>query len=230
MKFYLVAFIIVAATRLHGQTNMRDSLHQSLIDSNLRAQTHNQLSQALYYSKLSTKPKTDLTPVISVLIAGLISFGSAAYLSIRSLRNEKEKSLAIQENELLTAKRLAASKLISKASQGFHSLTWVLWIARFTPDLLRETHVQEHDKKMNRLYSEIVAAQVNLAAYDKTLYESTKGIVDALYRFDANVGNVAAGLYTSKRNKAIKQLGEMWQGVYNYLMGIPGLFSSRLHG
>lgn len=228
MKLKLLALLLVAI-RLNGQGKLQDSLHLSLIDSNLKAQTQNQSSQAEYYSNLKTNSGTDLAPIFSVLLAGLISFGTAAYFSIQAIKKEKEKSIAMQEKELLTAKRLAASNLISKTAQGIHNITWVLWIARFTPDLFMDINVQEHDKKMNILYSEIVAAQVTLAAYDKDLYESTKEIVDELYGFDGNLGGAAGGLYRpAERKQAIKELGKMWPDVHEYLMSIPALFSAKL--
>jgi hypothetical protein len=226
MKLKFLALLLIA-TRLNAQNTVQDSLHLSLIDSNLKAQTQNQLSQALYYS--NSKSNIDLVPIISVLIAGLISFGSASYLSIRALKNEREKTLAIQEKEFSTAKKLAASALVSKTAQGIHYVTWVLWIARFTPELFNESLLKDHDKKMDTLYSEIVAAQVVLAAYDKKLYKRTKVIVDKLYGLDGIMGGIAAGLYKpSERPQSIEDLGNLWLQSYEYLKGLPALFSSKL--
>jgi hypothetical protein len=200
-----------------------------VLDSNIRAQTMNQLSQANYYSKLEAKNDNTWLSILSVLIAGLISFGSAAYLSVKALQNEKKKSLEIQEKEFSTAKQLAASTLISKTAQGIHNVTWVLWIARFTPELFTDSIVKDHDKLMYILYAEIVAAQVVLAAYDKELFIQTKVIVDELYGLDGELGGIAGGLYKpSERAQSITQLGVMWSKAHRYLRDLPVLFSSKL--
>jgi hypothetical protein len=226
-KIFIV--LLLVSLKTYGQNHLNTDSNRNLLDSNLRAQTINQLAQAEYYSKQKTRDNSNWISVLSVLVAGFISFGSAAYLSIRALRNEKEKTMELKRKEYLTEARLASSELISKVAQGLQSITWVLWIAKFTPNLFDNKVVIEHDKKMRAWYSEIVAAQVALAARNETLYTNTIEIVNSLYQFDGNLGGLVPGLYdNNKRNQAIKEIGEMWKEVYDYLQNIPSLFSTKL--
>ena len=228
MKSTLLLFMLFSF-KAYGQDSTLLRRDRSLIDSNLRAQTINQLAQADYYSKSTQSGNTNWISIVSVLVAGIISFGSAAYFSIRALKNEKEKTIELQRKEFLTEARIAASEFVSKTAQGIHSISWILWIAKFTPHLFENKIINEHDLKMRSLYKEIVSAQIILAARNKKLYETTLEIVASLYQFDGNLGGMAAGLHDStKRNQAIKEMGEMWEEVYEYLQNIPSLFSAKL--
>ena len=87
----------------------------------------------------------------------------------------------------------------------------------------------DHDRLMNKLYSEITGAQVMLAAYSKKIYETTEETVNRLYWYDAKVASVAQELYNSNtKDKAIKELGELWERVYDFALGIPKELSSKL--
>ena len=165
--------------------------------------------------------------ILTILIrhqgSALHNFLFRSYIAER----EKTKNLQIQEHSKAT--RIAAAELIKKVAQGFHSLTWILWIAKNTPSLFEVKYVADHDRLMNKLYSEIAGAQVMLAAYSKKIYETTEETVNRLYWYDAKVASVAQELYNSNtKDKAIKELGELWERVYDFALGIPKELSSKL--
>src|SRR4051812_27917566 len=75
------------------------------------AEIQNQLAQAKGYSN---QPVSQWISVAVVLIAGLVSFGSAYFLSIRSYKLEREKAKDVQIQEHSKATRIAAAELIKK--------------------------------------------------------------------------------------------------------------------
>ncbi|HET9056186.1 MAG TPA: hypothetical protein VFN30_04990 [Chitinophagaceae bacterium] len=125
--------------------------------------------------------------------------------------------------------KIAASDLMKKTAEGFHSLTWVLWIAKNTPNECTSKIIEEHDKRMNKIYSEIAGAQVVLSAYSKKIYEDTEPIVRHLYHFDGELGRTAYGLKTpSTQSATIAQLGSMWKDIYTYSLNIPKKFADSM--
>ena len=164
-----------------------------------------------------------------MLAAGFVGFFSAVVLAAKNAKNAKEQDLKLQEAEHLKASRKAAAELIKKVAQGFHSLTWILWIAKHTPEFFEAKHVPDHDKGMNKLYSEIAGSQIMLAAYSKELYENTADLVNLLYAYDGKVATITPLLYDpSTKDQGTTDFGDLWAEVYLLSMDIPKNFSSKL--
>src|SRR4051794_21110897 len=113
-KIFILTLVLLIANNIFSQTSRNvDSLKKE-------AEIENQLAQAKSYSNQS---QNQWISVAVVIIAGLISFGSAFALSIRSYRLERGKSKDLYVQEHSKATRIAAAELIKKVAQGFHSLT-----------------------------------------------------------------------------------------------------------
>jgi hypothetical protein len=122
--------------------------------------------------------------------------------------------------ERLKETRLSVAELVKKITAAAHSMTWILWIARFDPNNFNIGHARDHDKNMNKLYTELVGAQAVVAALDETLYRGTVPIVERVYFYDALIGRIVARSGLSDR-KDVQDLGDLWEQVYKFSNGIP---------
>lgn len=208
------------------QTNAGlDSLNKVYIT----AQTKNQLSQAEYYSKQSLSINSQWLTLFGALGGSIIGLLGALMIAKVNKKGENQKFDKQLEEERTRNMKIAASDLMKKTAEGFHSLTWVLWIAKNTQNECTTKIIEEHDKRMNKIYSEIAGAQVTLSAYSKKIYLDTEPIVRHLYHCDGELGRTAYGLKTPTTVSAtIIQLGNMWQGVYTYSQEIPKKFAESM--
>lgn len=226
-KLILVSLLALCVSK---NTNSQSMKVDSLTNLYIQAQTSNQLAQAEYYAAQKGSVNSQLITVIGTLGGSLIGLLGALFIAKINSSSEQKK----QEKQILEERnknlKIVASELMKKTAEGFHSLTWVLWIAKNTPEVCTPTLIDEHDQRMKNLYSEIAGAQVALAAYSKEIYEETEHIIRYLYRSDGEIGRIGNELRrTDSSYKAINRLGMMWQEVYIYSLDIPKKFSSALN-
>jgi hypothetical protein len=85
------------------------------------------------------------------------------------------------------------------AKQG----SWLCWKGRYSPDTLIDADIVEYNKEIKTIFSELVGAQVILAAQDKLLYESINFIVEKVYKLDVKVAR-AAGYFKIEKEKTFE--------------------------
>jgi outer membrane murein-binding lipoprotein Lpp len=228
-KVFLFLLMVTYSNLSSQQKLNQDSSQILLLNAKINAETRNQEAQANYYEKQPKSTNNQWVSVLGVLVAGLIAFLSAFILANKTAQNERVKNISMQELEYIRNTKIAAADCIKKVAEGFHNLTWILWIAKHTPQRFEAKHIEIHDKKMNTLYSEIVSAQVLLSGYSKQLFLDTEGIIRNLYNYDGMVGRIAIGLYeAAKKSQAIHELGSLWSAVSDYSNKIPSEFSSKI--
>jgi hypothetical protein len=218
------AFMTFETANCQTRVNL-DSINQIYIT----AQTKNQLSQAEYYIKQSQSINSQWLTLFGALGGSIIGLLGAFMIAKVNKKGEIQKFNKQLQEEKTKNMKIAASDLMKKTAEGFHSLTWVLWIAKNTPNECSSTIIDEHDNKMNKIYSEIAGAQVVLSAYNKSIYENTEKIVRHLYTCDGDLGRTAYGLKTPERvSETITKLGNMWEDIYNYSLDIPKKFADSI--
>lgn len=228
MKKHLILFLLLTSYNIGFgyKPNKSDSL--SYQNAYVIAQTKNQLAQAKYYNRV---PNSDnqFTALLGTLITGFIALFSAFGIVVYNRKVEIKKNLLSQKEEQQKQQRIAAAELIKKTAEGFHAITWILWIAKITPKDFDENLVIDHDEKMNSIYSEIAGAQIILCSLSKSLYDETKEIVNRLYNYDGKVGKIASDLKNeSLKSEVINKMGSLWQEVYTYSLELPKAFSEIL--
>lgn len=90
-------------------------------------------------------------------------------------------------------------------------MTWLLWAAKHDVAGFSKTQVDEHDQRMNTLYSEIAAAQVVIAALDANTYNRTVPLTAELYTHDGAIAKLALHLPDSR-----EALGLLWEDASNF--------------
>jgi uncharacterized protein YutD len=226
-----ILFLALICTISHSSTvKAQNTKTDSLTQLKIIAETKSQQSQAAYYSNQTDKSDfTFLIPSLGSIIVGFIAFGSAWFISSRNKQNENSKHRAELFGQTETATRNAAAALMKKTAEGFHSITWVTWLAQFTSHNFKDELIAEHDARMNLIYTEIAGAQVVLYSYNDTLYQALQPIFTELYEKDAELGKIAGDLAdSSKRTDAIKKIGELWKGVYDYSFQVPKLVGTEM--
>lgn len=219
---------------------------QQLIDAQIR----NQEAQAEYYRRQSNPASSMLSAmsgVLGTLLGALIAFlglrFQASHQSVledrrwqrarddehakweRAQGEEEAKRRQTQEDERKKETRLAAADLSKKIAIAAHSMTWVLWIAKHDPKHLTRDIIDEHDQKMNVLYSDLVAAQVVVAALDQSLYEKTLPLVNLTYEYDGLISLFARDLNNAEN---VRELGDLWSRVYQFSKKVPDKFLGML--
>jgi hypothetical protein len=106
-----------------------------------------------------------------------------------------------------------------------NSMSWMLWIARHDKKRFKAEHVDEHDQYMKSLYSDIVAAQVSLAAVDQELYSESIQLVYKLYSLDGEIA-----LCATRLPESIDELGNLWARSRVFEDETPIVFSRLVNG
>ncbi|MBS1509890.1 MAG: hypothetical protein JST86_03565 [Bacteroidetes bacterium] len=226
-KLFLTFFLgIITFEKVNCQP---DTSLFNLNKTYVTAQTKNQLSQAEYYANQSHSINSQWLTLFGALGGSMIGFLGALIIAKVNKKSESQKFDKQLGEEKAKNLKIAASDLMKKTAEGFHSITWVLWIAKNTPNECSSKIIDDHDKRMNKIYAEIAGAQVVLSAYSKKIYQDTEPIVRHLYHCDGELGRTAYGLKTPATVSAtITQLGNMWQGVYDYSLDIPKIFANSM--
>lgn len=153
----------------------------------------------------------------------------------RLREDEKERRQQIRKDELSKETRQAAADLIRKIAVAAHSMTWVLWVAKFDPNHFSRQLVYEHDDIMKTLYADIAAAQVVLASLDGELYNKTKEIVNDIYEFDGKLALRAKFIEDKEKisnssnfNEKVRELGDLWAKIALYSEQLPDKFANML--
>src|SRR6185295_17682634 len=60
--------------------------------------------------------------------------------------------------------RLSIAEVAKKLAAGIHSICWLCWTAKYSPEELQPEHLQSYNKEIHLLLSELVGARVVLAA------------------------------------------------------------------
>jgi len=247
-KSLIIACLLLVTVTVSAQVHLSaDSLNQQLTI----AQTKNQLAQEAYYQRQGNNSFNLWIPVFGPVLGAIVALLSAYLIQKKSraaedarhallvteekekrkdfLKEEKDKHDLTLKEEHVKNTRIAASDLIKKTTEGYHSITWVLWIARNAKEDCKIELIQEHDIAMKKLYPEIAGAQIALAAYSKQVYEETEPIVRKLYNYDGAVGRIALKLKDDNTKAGgITELGELWPEVYNFAKEIPKTFADSL--
>ncbi|XZF12811.1 hypothetical protein ACTHGU_13570 [Chitinophagaceae bacterium MMS25-I14] len=206
------------------------------------AQIANQKAQAAYYTKQAnpmTALLTSITPIIGTLLASLIGFISIIKQSEKNSKAEDERWQRTQNAELQKMKlqkneediknvTTAAANLMKETAIATQSLTWILWIAKHDPETFNVQTVNEHDTRMNKIYSDIASAQVVLSAYSKAGFQKTEPIIKKVYDFDAAVAKRTRLLGGDKDTETVANLGSMWWDVYQFSLKLPSDFADAL--
>lgn len=169
-------------------------------------------------------------PLIGALIAFLGLQAQARFQARRederwerARREDREKwereRTANKEREA----RTAAAELAKRIAMAANSMTWMLWIARHDSTRFVSQHVVDHDNYMKGLYSELVSAQVSLAAVDHELYAESLPLMQALYDLDAQIALRAICLPSS-----VEELGAIWILAKKFEESVPDVFSRVL--
>ena len=153
----------------------------------------------------------------------------------RLREDEKEKRHQARKDEVSREARLAAADLMKKVAVAAHSMTWASWVARNDVEHFTVKLIREHDKIMKSLYSELVAAQVVLASFNKPLYQKTRGMVDSIYYYDEQFAFLGKVIDEAEKGsnydsfcEKVKKLGEFWDEIYEFSIKLPNQFADLL--
>ncbi|HJQ35006.1 MAG TPA: hypothetical protein VJ866_22845 [Pyrinomonadaceae bacterium] len=202
----------------------------------LLAQIANQKAQTSYYERQFSQ---SLLTAVQSLLAALAGAGLAFYgLWLQGRRQERverdrwereqteedTKWRRAKEDERLKETRLALAELAKAMTAAVQSMTWILWIAKFDFKNFNIGHVREHDKRMNKIYTELVGRQAALAALDEDVYRRTDPSVKLVYYYDAEIARVVAKSELTDLGDLMR-LGSMWQVVYDFSNDIPNIIA-----
>jgi hypothetical protein len=190
------------------------SAQDQLID----AQILNQESQARYYRSLAGQ---GLIPAIPGLLGffGVIIGAAMSFLALsRQAKNQErldfnrwkreadqraiERQKARADQRSLDT-RLAAADLAKQIAKAAHSMTRLTWVARNDPEHFSRGLVDEHDLRMDALYSEIAAALVVLAALSPALFRHMQPLAESVYKLDGKIARQCI-------LPSLPSLGDLW--------------------
>jgi hypothetical protein len=190
------------------------------------AQTRNQEAQARYYEGMS-ESWNSLFPAVPGMV-GVIIGAAMSFLGLRHQAKNQEKleDLKLRRAHADERRReiqLAAADLSKRIAMAAHSMTWVTWIAKHDPEHFSPDLVDQHDRRMDALYSELVSAQVVVAALSSDLYQKTLSLVKSVYWLDAKIAEHAIHLPGN-----VRSLGDLWSQAKQFEDEVPKAFLGLL--
>lgn len=198
----------------------------------VREQIESQRAQAAYYRK-QTENKlgsdyivTMLTNAAGTFIGAALALTGVLWTNSRQKRIEDVRWERSRKDELLKQVRLAAADLAKRVAAGAQAMTWLLWIAKYEPANLTEKDIATYDREMKSLYSDLVGAEVVLAALDKHLFSKMKPLVNDLYKLDQGIAEHTRQFRATKdapdKNiETAKRLGDLYLAAYKLQTTIP---------
>jgi hypothetical protein len=137
----------------------------------------------------------------------------------RFQQEASERREQSKQDEILKESRLAVAELTRHIAAGGQSLSWLLWIATYTPDKFTREDVSAHDKTINTVYTELVGAQIVVAALNPSFYQQTTGVVNELYKLDATMALLAKDF--EHFPEKLVQLAELYEKVHEFSLNLP---------
>ena len=198
----------------------------------VKEQIESQRAQAAYYRK-QTENKlgsdylvTMLTNAAGTFIGAALALTGVLWTNSRQKRIEDIRWERSRKDELLKQVRLAAADLAKRVAAGAQAMTWLLWIAKYEPGNLTEKEISAYDREMKSLYSELVGAEVVLAALDKGLFAKMKPLVNDLYKLDQSIAEHTRQFRATKESpdknrETANRLGELYLAAYKLQTTIP---------
>jgi hypothetical protein len=236
LRHHLLVLIILSVMTLDAYCASAQSTLETdtsvLQNQLIKEQIESQRAQAAYYKKqIENKSWRDyviaiLTNAAGTLIGAALAFTGVLWANRRQARLEDVKWERSKKDELLKNVRLAAAELSKKIATGAQAMTWLLWVAKYEPASLNERELSSYDREMKSLYSELVGAEVVLAALDKNLYAKLKPLVNDLHKLDQKIAEHVQQLRNVREVpdqflEAAKHLGDLYPIAYGLSTKIP---------
>jgi len=121
---------------------------------------------------------------------------------------ETFKNQMAKKNEEAKNIRLAVADVAKKIAAGIHSIAWLCWAAKHTPNEVTEKNLRAYDEEIHLILSELVGSRVILAALDNNTHSVLSPLMDKLYQLDVQVGDAKA-LYATSTKEGLDALGRL---------------------
>ncbi len=197
----------------------------------IEAEVRNHDAQAGYYRSLGGRSH-DLSPILpgvlgflGVIVGAAMSFfglSRQAKSQERMERNRWQRDAELQALERDQARadrhgqevRLAAADFAKLMAKAAHSMAWVTWVARNAADHFSSRLVEEHNRRMDSLYSEMMATQILLATLSPKLYRQMWPLAETVRHLDGEIARQSLPL-------SLPDLGRTWLEVHRLERELP---------
>ena len=130
------------------------------------------------------------------------------FKSERAQLLEVLKSQLAAKDEAARNLRQAVAEMTKRIAAGIHSMCWLCWVAKYSPEECDEVRLESYDREMHLILSDLVGTRVVVAALDDSIHTSLSPLAGKLYELDVTIGKAKA-LYANSREKGIKALAEL---------------------
>jgi hypothetical protein len=126
--------------------------------------------------------------VLGATIAAVAGSLGAILTIFAQRRLEQERWRRENEVTLRASVTDAVRQLTIVMAGALHSMCWLGWAARFTPEQFTVARVRSYDAEMHRILPQIAGSLAAIVMIDSRAYAALKAIVDELYALDARLG------------------------------------------
>jgi hypothetical protein len=143
----------------------------------------------------------------------LESFKSEQARALDELRNDLTLKLEKQREQ-----RVAIGDFVKKISVGYQAMEWFTWTAKNNPNAFSsQTEIDTYNDEMRKVFPEIVAARVALAAVDVEHEVAIKEISDTLFDLDVELAKRIAKYKDAQdpasQSAALKKIGDKYDDI-----------------
>jgi hypothetical protein len=176
---------------------------------------------------LSFDEQLTITLIDKGLIGILLAVtGYAFSRMLEGFRSEQARALDLLRNDLTLKlekqreQRVAIGDFVKKISVGYQAMEWFTWTAKNNPNAFSsETEIDTYNTEMKKVFPEIVAARVALAAVDIEHEGVIEEISRKLYSLDEELAKRIAKYKDAqdpvRRSDALKYIGDTYGDIWS---------------
>lgn len=125
--------------------------------------------------------------ILGTLIGAIAAIVSAGLTSIVASRTERRRQADAKRTADIEALRKAAASAFIEIFVIQHSMEWVTWYAKYSPDSVTEVMRGQYESEIHSAYPRLLGALAMVAALDLRTHEALRTIIDRVYNTEERV-------------------------------------------
>lgn len=150
-----------------------------------------------------------------ILAAGIGAasvLGGSLITMLLQFNLEKRKWLRKRDDAQRKDLMVAVERFNTKIAAAIHAMCWLTWIAMEVSFRLNQAKIEQYEKEINPLLSEITALRITIMAIDEGAGIEVIDLANEVYSMDAAVAK-AGFLFDSDASKCVTELSNLYNKI-----------------
>ena len=156
-----------------------------------------------------------MIPVFSTVITALASIGGILYSQSATLELERYKFEQTKIEETRKSRAAALADFAREFATAYQRAAYLIWQVEMMADLLQVKDFATYDRDAKAHQPKLVAAQIMLATYGKSLFDEVAPLLGEYYALDERI-SVAGRQFRVNRNAGLRALANDVQTIKSF--------------